>query len=162
MFLAFALITLAGALGLLFARNLVVAGLLLVLTFLGVTGLFLLLGNPVAAALQVIVYAGAIVVLLLFVIMLLSRHEEEPPEKVRPLQRWLGAALALALGAGGFWLLGASAVARELPKAPVQGPMTLHAVAQVLFSQHVIAYEAAGLLLLASMVGAIVLVKREV
>lgn len=162
MFLAFALITLAGALGLLFARNLVVAGLLLVLTFLGVTGLFLLLANPVAAALQMIVYSGAIVVLLLFVIMLLAHHEEEAAQKERAFQRWVGAALALALGGGAFWLLKTSAVARELPKAAVQGPMTLHQVGTTLFGQHVVAFEAAGLLLLAAMVGAVILVKKEV
>ncbi len=162
MFAVFALITLAGALGLLFARNLVVAGLLLVLTFLGVTGLFLLLANPVAAALQLIVYSGAIVVLILFVIMLLAHHEEEAAQKERTLQRWLGAAVALALGGGAIWLVRASAVARELPKAPVQGPMTLQQVGSAIFGQHVIAYEAAGLLLLAAMVGAIILVKREV
>jgi len=76
MFLTFALLTLLGAAALLFQRNLVVAGLCLVLSFMGVAGLFLLLANPVAAALQVIVYSGAIVVLVLFVIMLLNEHQE--------------------------------------------------------------------------------------
>ena len=89
MFLTFALITLLGAAALTFQRNLVLAGLCLVLTFLGVAGLFLLLANPVAAALQIIVYSGAIVVLLLFVIMLLNSHQEEPPVRRHLPQRIL-------------------------------------------------------------------------
>ena len=77
-----------------------VAGLCLVLSFLGVAGLFLLLANPVAAALQIIVYSGAIVVLLLFVIMLLNEHQEEPAVQARPLQRWASVAVILAAGRG--------------------------------------------------------------
>ncbi|HTL98650.1 MAG TPA: NADH-quinone oxidoreductase subunit J, partial [Holophagaceae bacterium] len=80
MFAVFALITLLGAVLMLLQKNAIQAGLCLALCFTGVAGLFVLLGNPVAAALQIIVYAGAILVLVLFVIMLLNHHEEEPAE----------------------------------------------------------------------------------
>ena len=116
MFLTFALITLAGAVALVFQRNLVVAGLCLVLSFAGVAGLFLLLGNPVAAALQVIVYSGAIVVLLLFVIMLLNEHQEESALRPRPLQRWLSVLVTVAMGAGAVRLVFQSALLRGLDR----------------------------------------------
>jgi NADH-quinone oxidoreductase subunit J len=162
MFLVFATITLVGALAMFRARNLVVAGLCLVLSFLGVAGLFLMLANPVAAGLQVIVYSGAIVVLVLFVIMMLSSHEEEPAVRRRPLQLWLGALLAAGLGAGACWLVSKSSVLRELGSTkPTDGPMTLQRLGVCLFQDHLLAFEVAGLMLLAAMVASILLVKRE-
>lgn len=162
MFLAFALLTLAGALSMLWQRNLILAGLSLVLSFIGLAGLFVLLANPVAAALQVIVYSGAIVVLVLFVIMLINAHEEEPAVKARPFQRWLGAAAAAALGAGAVWVVSRSQALAAIPEAPVPGPMTLHRMGQTLFRDHLLGFELAGLLLLAAMVAAVILVKKEV
>jgi NADH-quinone oxidoreductase subunit J len=161
MFLIFALLTLLGAAALVLQRNLVVAGLCLVLCFLGVAGLFLLLANPVAAALQIIVYSGAIVVLVLFVIMLLNEHQEEPAVRSRPLQRWLSALTLLALGAGAVRLVSASRVLRALDRGPLPAPMGLAALGTALFRDHLVAFEAAGLLLLAAMVGAVALVKRD-
>ncbi len=108
MFLVFALITLLGALGMLLQKNIIVAGLFMVASFFGIAGLFVLLANPVAAALQLIVYSGAIMVLVLFVIMMLSSHEEEAAEASHPIQRWLSVLLALALAAGGVKLVMAS------------------------------------------------------
>lgn len=161
MFLIFALITLVGALAMFRQRNLVVAGLCLVLSFIGIAGLFLLLSNPVAAALQIIVYSGAIVVLVLFVIMLLNAHEEEPAEKGRPIHRWLSALVAAVLGVGAFQLVASSGILHPEHVRPTLEPMTLDLVGRHLFQQHLLAFEAIGLLLLAAMVAAILLVKRE-
>ncbi len=160
MFLIFALITLLGALMMFRMKNLIMAGLSLVLSFIGVAGLFLLLGNPVAAALQVIVYSGAIVVLVLFVIMLLASHEEEAPEKPRGIQRWGSAVVLSVLGAGAFWLV-KSSKALALATAPTVEPMNLHRLGTYLFREHLMGFEIAGLLLLAAMIGAVSLVKRE-
>jgi NADH-quinone oxidoreductase subunit J len=161
MFLIFALITLVGAVALVFQRNLVVAGLCLVLSFMGVAGLFLLLANPVAAALQIIVYSGAIVVLLLFVIMLLNEHQEEAAVQARPLQRWVSVAVILALGAGVLKLVAGSPLLRRLDAAPLPAVLTLGSLGDALFSEHLLAFEVAGLLLLAAMVSAVALVKRD-
>lgn len=161
MFLIFALITLAGALAMFRQKNLIVAGLCLVLSFIGVAGLFLLLSNPVAAALQIIVYSGAIVVLVLFVIMLLNAHEEEPAEKPRSIQRWGSAVVVAILGAGAFRLVASSSALRPIDVQAAIRPMTLNHLGIYLFEQHVLAFEAVGLLLLASMVAAILLVKRD-
>ena len=162
MFAVFALITLLGAVLMLLQKNAIQAGLCLALCFIGVAGLFVLLGNPVAGALQIIVYAGAILVLVLFVIMLLNRHEEEPAEKPRPIQRWASVALVALLGVGALALVLASPGLTALNGAPVATvPMTLERVGTMLFSDHLIAVEAIGLLLLAAMVGAVTLVKKE-
>ena len=160
MFLIFALMTLIGALMMFRMKNLVMAGLSLVLSFIGVAGLFLLLGNPVAAALQIIVYSGAIVVLVLFVIMLLASHEEEAPEKSRGIQRWSSAVVISILGTGAFWLVKSSPALAAAP-LPKVDPMTLNRLGIFLFHNHLVAFEVAGLLLLAAMIGAVSLVKRE-
>ncbi len=162
MFAVFALITLLGAVLMLLQKNAIQAGLCLALSFIGVAGLFVLLGNPVAGALQIIVYAGAILVLVLFVIMLLNRHEEEPAEKARPVQRWVSVALTGVMGVGALALVLASPALVALNAAATPtAPITLEAVGASLFSSHLLAVEAIGLLLLAAMVGAVVLVKKE-
>lgn len=161
MFLAFALLTLAGGLGLLLSKNVVIAALFMVLSFLGLAGLYLLLANPVAAALQVIVYSGAIMVLVLFVIMLLNSHQEESPTSNRPVQRWLGLGAVLTLGVGAALLVWNSPLLATLDVARPVDPMTLQKLGRNLFSQHLVGFEAAGLLLLAAMIGAVTLVKRE-
>ena len=162
MFAVFALITLLGAVLMLLQKNVIQAGLCLALSFIGVAGLFVLLGNPVAGALQIIVYAGAIPVLVLFVIMLLNHHEEEPAEKARPVQRWASVGLTALLGAGAIALVLASPGLTALnASATATAPMTLDRVGETLFRDHLLAVEAIGLMLLAAMVGAVVLVKKE-
>ncbi len=163
MFLAFALITLLGALGMLLQKNIIVAGLFMVAAFFGIAGLFVLLANPVAAALQIIVYSGAIMVLVLFVIMMLNSHEEEAAEFSRPIQRWLSLALVLALAVGAVKLVMASKGVQELAVrgAATSPAVTLQGVGAVLFADHLLGFEVAGLMLLAAMVGAVALTKRN-
>jgi NADH-quinone oxidoreductase subunit J len=116
----------------------------------------------VAGALQIIVYAGAILVLVLFVIMLLNHHEEEPAEKARPIQRWASVALTAFLGAGAVALVLASPGLKTIQAAaPALRPMDLERVGVTLFRDHLLAVEAIGLMLLAAMVGAVALVKKE-
>ena len=163
MFLTFALITLAGALGMLLQKNVIVAGLCMVATFFGVAGLFVLLANPVAAALQLIVYSGAIMVLVLFVIMMLNSHEEEPAQASRPVQRWLGVALVAVLAVGSVKLIQASGGVKALAASgqAVPAAMTLEKVGASLFADQLLGFEVAGLLLLAAMIGAVALTKRD-
>ncbi len=77
LFWIFAILGLAGAVGLLFNRNPVYAALCLVLNFFSIAGLYLSLGAEFLAAIQILVYAGAIMVLFLFVIMLLNLGDEQ-------------------------------------------------------------------------------------
>jgi NADH-quinone oxidoreductase subunit J len=163
MFIAFALITLLGGLGMLLQKNIIVAGLFMVATFFGVAGLFVLLANPVAAALQVIVYTGAIMVLVLFVIMMLNSHEEEKAQSARPVQRWVSLVLVAALALGAVKLVLASPGVKALATSGATMPqaMTLQKVGTTLFADHLLGFEVAGLLLLAAMIGAVALTKRN-
>lgn len=162
MFLLFALITILGALAMFQQKNVIVAGLCMVLTFFGVAGLFLMLSNPVAAALQIIVYSGAIMVLVLFTIMLLNSHEEEPALKPRPIQRWVGATLIAVFGAFAFHVVMGSKALAGLNAAvrPVAG-MNLAKVGEEIFRHYLLGFEIVGLLLLAAMVGAVALTRKE-
>ncbi|MDR3684717.1 MAG: NADH-quinone oxidoreductase subunit J [Geothrix sp.] len=163
MFITFALITLLGALGMLLQKNVIVAGLCLVATFFGVAGLFVLLANPVAAALQVIVYTGAIMVLVLFVIMMLNSHEEEKAQASHPIQRWVSVILIAVLACGAVKLVLASPGLKALEASGAAMPqaMTLQKVGFTLFADHLLGFEVAGLLLLVAMVGAVALTKRN-
>jgi NADH-quinone oxidoreductase subunit J len=161
MFLVFALITLLGALALFRQRNVIVAGLCMVLTFFGVAGLFVLLANPVAAALQIIVYSGAIMVLVLFVIMLLNSHEEEPALISHPIQAWGGAVLAALLGVGVVKLVLGSATLAGLSRAALPPAAGLQRLGEEIFSRYLLAFEVVGLLLLAAMIGAVTIAKRN-
>ena len=96
-FFLFAAIAVIFALVVVLHRNPVVGALSLVASFFALAVMYVLLDAPFLAALQVIVYAGAIMVLFLFVIMLLNlQHVEEPP--TRPIQQFLGYTSAAAFG----------------------------------------------------------------
>ena len=163
MFITFALITLLGGLGMLLQKNVVVAGLCMVAAFFGVAGLFVLLANPVAAALQIIVYTGAIMVRVLFVIMMLNSHQEEEAAAPHPIQRWLSVALVAALAFGAVKLVLGSESLKALAAKGAEMPqaMTLQTVGTTLFADHLLGFEAAGLVLLAAMIGAVALTKRN-
>src|ERR1700742_1417157 len=98
-FFVFAAIAVIFALIVVLHRNPVVGALSLVASFFALAVMYVLLEAPFLAALQVIVYAGAIMVLFLFVIMLLNlSHAAEPP--TRPIQQFLGYTTSAAFGIG--------------------------------------------------------------
>jgi len=164
-FVASAVIVLAGAIGVVVSRNPVHAALFLVLTLFGVAVLFVAQEAHFLAAVQVIVYAGAIVVLFLFVIMLLGvdRQENlmvEPLRAQRPLAFLLGV-IALGeiflLAQGTHWATGASQVA-----GPAGGPgSNVEKLARILFTRYLLAFEATSVLLVIAVVGAVVLARRS-
>ncbi len=90
----------------------------LVVTFFGLAIFSIQLAAPFIAVIQVFVYAGAILVLFLFVIMLLNLSQEATEEDARPLQKWLGLVVALALGG----LLSGAALRAPMPRGPRAGP----------------------------------------
>ena len=163
-FIISAAIVLAGAIGVIAFRNPVHAALSLVGTLFGVAVLFVAQEAHLLAAVQVIVYAGAIVVLFLFVIMLLGVDKaeslrDEPLVAQRPL--------ALLAGAATLGLLLVVLLAAENPvtgaEALVGGEgdrTNVEALARVLFSEYVFAFEITALLLTIAVVGAVVLAKR--
>jgi NADH-quinone oxidoreductase subunit J len=163
-FIACAVIVLAGAFGVVLARNPVHSALMLVLTLFGVAVLFVAQEAHFLAAVQVIVYAGAIVVLFLFVIMLIGVDREEAVEKEelkgqRPIALGLGiVALAelVILGGTANWATGNLAVAGQ-----AGGPgSNVEKLARSIFTRYLLAFEITSALLVIAVVGAVVLARR--
>jgi len=134
--------------------------------FFSLAGIYLLLGFPFLAATQLLVYAGAILVLFLFVIMLLDLGN--PAELKKHDGRALsGKRLALAACAAGALAL-AGIVAASSDAAPAGAPATseealdaLGPLATALFSRYALPFEAASVLLLATMIAVLMLAKRQ-
>ena len=158
----------AAAVAILFAglmvlsRHPVKSVLALVVSFLFLAVAYFLLAAPFIAAIQVIVYAGAILVLFLFVLMLLNiRHEEEEKE-TRPIQRVLGGASVLLFTI----LLVALLSGHGAPKGvgaglPDASSGAIAPLARFVYSEYLLPFEALSVLLLAALVGAFVLARRE-
>ena len=154
-FYFFAALAVVGALMTITRRNAVHSAVYLVLTFVAISGIYVLLGAEFLFAVQVLVYAGGIMVLFLFVIMLVNLEE---PRRFSGGRLRLGASVALAL-----LLFGALGLAflREGPAATAPaaslGEGNLQLMGWVLYRQYLLPFEAVSLLLLVAMVGAIIL-----
>jgi NADH-quinone oxidoreductase subunit J len=164
-FVAAAAIVLAGAFGVVLARNPVHAALMLVLTLFGVAILFVAQEAHFLAAVQVIVYAGAIVVLFLFVIMLLGVDREDALEaEALPQQRPVAIALGIIafaeliiLGSTAGWATGNLATAGQ-----AGGPGTnIEKLARSIFTRYLLPFEITSALLVIAVVGAVVLARKE-
>lgn len=139
-------------------RNAVVGALFLVINLLAIAVFFVLLEAPFIAAIQVIVYAGAIMVLFLFIIMLLDLRHEDPLRG-----GWLQRVLAGAAGALFLILVarGTMGGAVAEPAAVAPGFGSPERLAAALFSTYLVPFEVISVLLLVAMVGAVVLARRQ-
>ena len=168
-FYFFAILAVTGAAGVVIAKNPVGSLLSMVVTLASMAGIFVLLEAHFLAAIQIIVYAGAIMVLFLFVIMLLNLGHD-----YRQDYRWggfaflsaatisaIGALLITRIGGGGLdsgaAMPGAAAIDAAIAEHGAVG-----AIAEPLYTTYVVPFEITGILLLVAIVGAIVLAKREV
>ena len=159
-------VALGSSLAMLFARNAVHVALFLVAAQIALAMGFLLQGAFFIAAIQIIVYAGAIMVLFLFVIMLLGvdRREifVEPLEAQRPLAVALGSLLAaeiLYVAYRGTQLVG-GANGEDAITALNRNPGNVKALARLLFSDYLLPFEVTSVLLVVAIVGVMVLVRR--
>ncbi|MHB8055994.1 MAG: NADH-quinone oxidoreductase subunit J family protein [Candidatus Aminicenantales bacterium] len=131
--------------------------LFLVLGFSALGGIFGLLEAPFAAAIQILVYAGAIMVLFIFVVMMIDPRFGIPPER-RKRAKFLGALMGLIL----LFELGTAAVGLFHAAAPDASPVgSPLAVGRLLFSEYIYPFEITSVLILAALVGAVVLGKKE-
>ncbi len=169
---------LVGAVGVVLSRNPVHAALMLVMTLFGIAVLFVALQAHFIAAVQVIVYAGAIVVLFLFVIMLLGvDRAAELSLGALPAQRWTAAVFGLGGAAVLVWLVAAvdrifkGARSYELEQLGIVGAdadaaatgyvTDVSAIARSLFSDYVYAFELTSLLLIVAVIGTVILARRS-
>jgi NADH-quinone oxidoreductase subunit J len=144
------------------------SALFLVVTMLALALLFLMLHAYLLAALQVIVYAGAVVVLFLFVIMTLNLRAVQ--ERFNRAYVAVAVALTLAFVAGLFYVFGFFFSLPEHHRLPVvkgqfapdqmASAMGLHMLSKTMFTEYLYAFELVGVLLLVAMVGVVVMAKR--
>ena len=157
LFYMFAAVAVGAALVMVAQRNPTYSAFALIVTLVSLAGVFGLLGSTFIAVLQVVVYAGAIMVLFLFVLMLLNVKAElrvEGEGRVFML-------VAIALGAVLAGEVGSVIVAVRTPLAGTFDA-SARAVARLLFEYHYLyVFEATSILILASLVGAIALAKRD-
>ncbi len=168
-FYAFAAITVGTSLLVVGQRNPVYSVLLLIASFGGLAGLYILLDAPFAAVTQIIVYAGAIMVLFLFVIMLLNVPREDAAEydrshplnhpAVRRFGTLLAAAFLIEIG-WAVWRVSTRQTAALSDVAP-GAVASVREIGRVLFTAYAFPFEATSILILVGMVGAIVLAQAQ-
>lgn len=141
-----------------FTRNPVTSAMFLVLTIVSMAGLFVLLHAFFLAAVQILVYAGAVMVLFLFVIMLLDLKEEER-RKIKAGAGLLGLAATGAIALLMIAVLHQSNVGVGLPAASVEGS-TL-ALGKRLFTDYALPFELISLVLLVAVIGAVLLSTKD-
>ncbi len=146
-------------------RNTVHSVLFLVVNFLFVAALYALLGAQFLAVIQVLVYAGGIVVLYLFVVMLVNL--KRPPEVHKDPHRRSRLAFVLAcvllaeIGAIALWGYMRPEMTSQTAVTPMSASQNVQQVGWLLYTNYLVPFEVASMLLLVAMVGAIILAKRE-
>lgn len=158
LFVVMGLVALVGAVTVVVARNPVYSAMGLLATLLSVAVLYVVQLAHLVAAVQVIVYAGAVLTLFLFVIMLIGVDKDESRDENLPFQRWIvgGLAVVIILFAAGVTLFGDLdwvPAATSTLASTTNG--TIEAVAEPLFTDWVLAFEATALLLTIAAAGAI-------
>lgn len=139
-------------------RDPLTAALSLTVTLFSLAVLFLGLGAPFLAGVQIAVYAGAIMVLLIFVIMLLGVSHVALPRLRRPALELAGPLIAAAL----FGVLAVAILRGGLPPASgAAADTSVDALADLLFGRYTFAFEAASVLLLAALVAAVVVARKR-
>lgn len=153
-----AIVMVVAALGVVTARNVVHSALYLVATLLGAASLYVLLYAEFIAWTQVLIYVGAIIVLLLFGIMLtrapIGRQSFDND------QRPVAAICAGVMFAVTAWILVDAFAGEEIDFTRIEGTSTSD-LGQLFFSKYILPFEAAGVLLLAAVVGAVVIARRD-
>lgn len=164
-FYAFAALTIAGALAVLLTRNVLYAAFFLLLTLLGVAGLFVLASADFLAVAQIMIYVGGVLVLVIFGVML--THKPDPatdassqqPNRIASLNRtgapvtWLIALLVAGSLFAALYTLLARANFTVLAQ-PVGWQSTINTIGRQLMTEYVLPFEIVGILLLAALVGA--------
>jgi len=163
LFIIFAVFCIAGAILVIVLRSPVASAISLIFVMCAIAGLFALVGALFVAALQVIVYAGAVMVLFLFVIMLLNIKEELITTDEKRLTRYLGSALGLAFVLEIAYFVrrglafGSSSLYLPVPKEFA----SIELISTGIFTKYLLAFEMTSILLLVAIVGAIMLARGK-
>ena len=164
-FYVFALLTLGGGLLTITRRNAVHSALSLIVSLLGVAGLYLMQQAEFLFAVQIVLYVGGIMVLFLFVIMLVNLDLSAKERQFNG--QWMVALVAVAaVGAEISWFLyrgqGAFQLADTAGAPSAAGLGNTEILADVLFQEYLLPFEIASILLLVAVVGAVVMAKKRI
>ncbi len=152
-----AAIAIGFALGVVLVPNIVYSGFMLGGVFLSMAGLYLLLNADFVAAAQVLIYVGAVNVLILFAIMLVNREFIFKPLKLG----WLRGGVTAIVCFGLLVLLGVMISTTAWPLLPIEAVSSVLLIGGHFFSDYLLPFELASVLLLMALIGAIVLARRE-
>ncbi|WP_353929940.1 NADH-quinone oxidoreductase subunit J [Okeanomitos corallinicola TIOX110] len=149
----------AAALGVVLFSNIVYSAFLLGGVFISMAGLYLLLNGDFVAAAQILIYVGAINVLILFAIMLVNKRQDFSPLPSAGVRKIITGVVSLGL----FALLSTMVVATPwvYSTAPIAGQNSIVVIGEHFFTDFLLPFELASVLLLMAMVGAIILARRE-
>jgi NAD(P)H-quinone oxidoreductase subunit 6 len=154
-----AVMMIGAALGVVLFSNIVYSAFLLGGVFISIAGMYLLLNADFVAAAQVLIYVGAVNVLILFAIMLVNKREDFPSLA----NAWIRKGATALVCAGTFALLSAMVLSTPwaVSAAPAAGNSSIVVIAEHFFSDFLLPFELASVLLLMAMVGAIILARRD-
>jgi len=158
-FYAFAAMTILGAAGCAFSRNIIYSAWSLLFAFMGVAGLYVFLGADFPAVAQVLIYVGGILVLILFAIMLTKQIGEDPKLTNAHLALPVGAALA-AVTVGTLAYMAVMAPWKLTP-APSYQPVSA-GLGVAFLTDFLLPFEVASVVLLAALVGAVIIARKEI
>ena len=163
LFFVFAIVAAISAVLMITRSNPVMSALFLVLNFASLAGLYLTLNAQFIAVTQIIVYAGAIMVLFLFVLMLLRPENEKKFLELNPKTKIFAMIIAflvfIELAYMILFVHPSQNISKDVAKSVQAG--TIESIGRELFTNYIVPFEAAGFLLLAAAIGALVLAKKK-
>ena len=164
-FYIFAAISVIASIGVVGQRNPMYSVMLLITSFGGLAGLYVLLDAPFTAVTQIIIYAGAIMVLFLFVVMLLNVGREDAApglaSALGPKTLKIGAVLSVLLGIEIVWALSRVGLGYFAQDEAAKSVSSVARIGVDLFTRHAFAFEATSILILVAMIGAVVIARKE-
>ena len=164
-FYLFAAVSIIASIGVVGQRNPMYSVMLLITSFGGLAGLYVLLDAPFTAVTQIIIYAGAIMVLFLFVVMLLNVGREDPApglvSALGPKTLKIGAVLSVVLGIEIVWALSRVGLGYFAQDEAARSVSSVARIGAELFTRHAFAFEATSILILVAMIGAVVIARKE-
>jgi NADH:ubiquinone oxidoreductase subunit 6 (subunit J) len=156
LFAALGTLMLVAGLAVVMMRDIIRCGLAMIVSFLALAGIYVIVGAPLVAAAQVIVYIGAISVLILFAIML-TQSKAGPASLVFQTQAVPAAIASIVL----VVLISLGVTATDWAEAGRRARLATDALARVLFDEYVLPFEMVSVLLLAAVIGGVFIAKRE-
>ena len=159
LFFMFAGLAIASAISMVYHKNPLYSAISLVGVFISLSCIYVTLAAPFIAAVQILIYAGAIMVLVVFVIMLLNLDEDQPLNRLKYLYA-LGGGLGVILLAQTFFIFYAVMRAPNVPADQTMSASKTLTIGRAMYTEYLLPVEIVGVLLLMAIIGAVILSRR--